>query len=116
MAGEGVAEDIAQVVPDVVAVQAVREDGLRGAGVQAVGRGGDLDRLSAGGCVHDELLAVDAVGGQSVWAVHCAANGPECDGVGALVDHLCAANCGGDLGEASGDGDDAELAVHFEGV
>lgn len=57
---EGVAEDVAQIIPDLVGVfvERVREDGLRRASIQAIGGEGDFDCFTASRGIVCEGLAV----------------------------------------------------------
>lgn len=95
LAGERIPKDVAQVVPDVVAVQAVGEDGLGRARVEAVGGDRHLERLAARHGVLDEGLRVGAVLGNLEGALDRRADGPDVHVTGALV---------GDFGEADGGG------------
>lgn len=66
-AGEGITKDIAEVIPDLVAVEGVGKDGLGLAGVEAVLGLGDLEGLATGDGVLDERLRVGAgLGGYGV--------------------------------------------------
>lgn len=112
---EGVAKDVAEVVPDLVAVEAVGKVGLGLAGVEAVAVAGDLEGAAASLGVDGERLGVAGAGLESVAHGDVLADGPDGDFKVALVVDLGAANGRDGAGEAGGDGEDAELLEHFEG-
>jgi hypothetical protein len=89
--GEAVAEDIAHIVPDAVAVEVVRKDCLADIRLEdSAFDGGDLERDTAGSGIPDERLAVRCVRVDDVLVAYGAADGPEVYGLGALVGHDCA--------------------------
>lgn len=84
---EGVAEDVAEVIPDRLAVEVVGVDGLGAAVVETVRVTGHLQGPTAGDGVLVEALGVgSAVRVQGVRARDGAADGPEGDGEITLVD------------------------------
>ncbi len=92
-AGEGVAEDGGQVVPDLVVVEIVREDGLRHVRLEeTVVDPRDLQRDAAALWVPAEGLAVCVPERDGLFGSDGAADGPEVDWVGAQVEHPGAAD------------------------
>lgn len=103
-ARESIAKDVAHVVPDLVGVEVVCEDGLADIGFEdAVFDRADLQRNAAGDGIATEGLAVGSVFGNGVLGADAAADGPQVDGLVALVCDDCAADglCAGCEGEGS---------------
>lgn len=96
---ERVAKDIRRIVPDLVTLQVVREDGLRLAGVQTVLDARDLERDPAGGPVDTEGLGVVGVGLNRDLGSDGRADRPEVYGCVAVVDDDGVACCVGQRGE-----------------
>lgn len=87
-ASKPVAEDIAHVVPDLVRVEIVGEDGLADVGFEdAAFDGGHLEGNPAGLGVFGECFAVGLVFGNDFLIADAAADRPEVDGSIALVGH-----------------------------
>lgn len=115
-AGKGVAKGVAKVVPDLGVVEAVGEDGLRRAVVEAVGHARDLEGLAAGDGVLDELLAVLGLGVDAPGVGDAGADGPEVDGGVAVVEDAGATYSSGEgSGQGEAGGGDVEELDHFEG-
>lgn len=115
-ASKGVAEDIAEVIPDLVVIEAVGEDGLGLAGVEAVLGLGDLEGLASRDGVLDEGLRVGSrLGRQGVHAGDVAAHGPEVDGVGAFVHNAGVSDGRYGWNHGGDDREDAEdVGEHFD--
>lgn len=91
---EAIAEERVQVVPDEGFVDVVGEDQLAGIWrEEAVEGRSDLERDAAGDEVGVELFAVGAVFEEGNLVAHVAADGPEVDGVVALVGDYRATDC-----------------------
>lgn len=104
-ASKPVAEDIAHVVPDLIGVEIVGEDGLADVRFEdAAFDGGHLEGNSTGLGIFVEGFAVGLVFGNDFLVGDAAADRPEVDGSIALVGHDGAAD---GLG-ASDEGDESE--------
>lgn len=84
-ARERIAKDAAEVVPDLFVLEAVGEDDLGLARVQAVGVVGDLEGAAACLVVPGELLRVELARVQRVRGRHLGADGPDRHGEAAAV-------------------------------
>lgn len=85
MSLERIPKHIRKIIPDLVALDIVREDRLRRAGVQSIARGADLDRDAAGPGVATEGLRVSGVWEDCCFGADGAADGPDVDGDLAVV-------------------------------
>lgn len=85
-AGEAIAKQIAHVVPDLISVEIIRKDGLADVWFEdAVFHGRDFECDPARRGVAVEHFAVGSVFGELVGGPDGAADGPEVDGLVALV-------------------------------
>lgn len=105
MAGEGVAKNIRQVVPDLLTIEGICKVGLGASIVQAILDSGDLDGDATRGRVMVQDLGIGTAGSNSVLLANGATNGPDIDGETALVDNLRVANSAGKRSQ-SGNGSD----------
>jgi hypothetical protein len=112
LSGKAVAEDVAHVVPDLVDVEVVCEDGLADVGFgDSAFNGRDLEGDATGLGVSAEGLAVGLFGVDGVLLAHAAADGPEVDWFGALVGYYGAA---GGMGACDKGGDSEHDEEHFD--
>lgn len=111
MARERVPKHIRQIIPHSIPRERVREIHLRTSVIQPVLAAGDLERNPTRRRVVVQLLAVAVAGLDGLFGSDGAANGPEVDGVLAVVDYIGGAD-GGDEGEAeTNEGEDLDLHV-----
>lgn len=83
---KAVAEDIRNVLPDLVAVEIVREDGLADVGLEdAALDGGHLEGGAVRYGIAAKVFSVKSVFGDDLLGSYAGADGPEIDGVVALV-------------------------------
>lgn len=114
MVGEGVAEHVRQVVPDLLAVKGVGKIGLGASIVQAILDSGELDGDTTGGRVMVQDLGVSTAGSDSVLLTNRATNRPYIDRETALVDNLCVTNSAGKWSQGRNGSDSSCGEPHCE--
>ena len=113
---EGVTKDVREVVEDPAAVlgKGISVVQLRGTIEQAVFGGGDLERDAAADWITVDILRVDAASLDVLAVTHAASNGPEVDGVFALVLDDGGPGGNGKWGEGRKGGERWKREPHFQ--
>lgn len=114
MVGEGVAENVRQVVPDLLAVEGVGKVGLGASIVQAILDSGELDGDTTRGRVMVQNFGVGTAGSDSVLLANGASNRPDIDGETALVDNLRVTNSVGKRSQSRNGSDGSCGEPHCE--